>query len=196
MRKIPTIFQRNPDDMRHVTRDPHPDCAWVFAGEGIPTRKYDGTCLMFDGSYWWARREVKTGKASPPNFVPLQADEATGKTVGWEPISQSAFAKYWREAREHEFGVVNHRYYGPHDEPEPGTYELLGPKVNGNPEGVEHHMLVRHGYLAAVDRDEMASLGRDFDTIAAWLAAHPTWEGIVFHHPDGRRAKIKRRDFQ
>ncbi|MFF0155255.1 hypothetical protein [Micromonospora sp. NPDC005203] len=28
-----------------------------------------------------------------------------------------------------------------------------------------------------------------------WLPAHPRYEGIVWHHPDGRRAKLKRRDF-
>ncbi len=30
---------------------------------------------------------------------------------------------------------------------EPGSYELCGPKVNGNPEGSPHHVLVRHGAL-------------------------------------------------
>ena len=35
----------------------------MIKGEGQPTRKYDGTCVMFDGAEWSARREVKTGKA-------------------------------------------------------------------------------------------------------------------------------------
>ena len=30
---------------------------------------------------------------------------------------------------------------------------------------------------------------------SAWLLAHPQFEGIVWHHPDGRRAKLKHRDF-
>jgi hypothetical protein len=36
---------------------------------------------------------------------------------------------------------------------------------------------------------------RDFAGPRAWLLAHPQFEGIVWHHPDGRRAKPKHRDF-
>ncbi|MCP9964512.1 hypothetical protein [Actinomadura madurae] len=35
----------------------------------------------------------------------------------------------------------------------------------------------------------------DYDGLAAWLRAHP-YEGIVWHAPDGRMAKLKRRDFR
>jgi hypothetical protein len=41
----------------------------VLDGEGVATRKYDGTCVMFDGDGWWARREVKPGKTAPAGFV-------------------------------------------------------------------------------------------------------------------------------
>lgn len=194
MRKIPTIFIRDQESgLRYVSREPHPDCAWVFAGEGVPTRKYDGTCMMFDGQRWWARREVKSGKTPPPGFVQVEYDDTTGKAVGWEPVEQSAFARYHAEALAHGVGIG---YYERKAGPQAGqTYELVGPKVNGNPEHIDQHLLVDHGYRAAVDYDEMESLPRYFDGIAAWLAAHPTWEGIVWHHPDGRMAKIKRRDF-
>lgn len=40
MKKIPTLFQRDPDDRAHVTRDVNPAAAWVLDGEGIATRKY------------------------------------------------------------------------------------------------------------------------------------------------------------
>ena len=63
MRKIPTALVRDPDDRAHVLDEVTPGCEWVFAGEGIATRKYDGTCTMLDGNgKWWARREVKPGK--------------------------------------------------------------------------------------------------------------------------------------
>jgi hypothetical protein len=189
VKKIPTLFKRDPDDMRKVTREVHPDAAWVLAGEGVPTRKYDGTCVMFDGQEWWARREVKPGKNPPPGFRPEQTDETTGKTVGWEPMAQSAFVKFHAEA---EASIVDHPHWG---EAQPGaTYELIGPKVNGNPEKVAGHVLVRHGYLAAVDREEMQSLPLDFEGLLRWLLDHPGWEGIVWHHPDGRMAKLKVRD--
>ena len=46
----------------HVLPEITPGCEWVIAGEGVATRKYDGTCVMYDGDEWWARREVKPGK--------------------------------------------------------------------------------------------------------------------------------------
>ncbi len=184
VRKIPTLFVRDFDhDPRYVTRDVTPGCEWVLKGDGTPTRKYDGTCIMWDGEHWWARREVKKDKQPPAGFVQVEHDDETGKTVGWEPLEQSAFARWHAEAIR-ESDDANWPHPWPH-----GTYELLGPKVNGNPEGYETHVLLLHDAA-----DEMASAPRDFDSLAAWLHRHP-YEGIVWHHPDGRMAKLKKRDF-
>lgn len=181
MRKIPTLFRRDPEDMRRVTREVHPACAWVLAGEGVATRKFDGTCVRMDETgQWYARREVKSGKTPPANFEPVETDEATGKTMGWEPAEQSAYAKYIAEA-------IRNR--DPLDPFEPGTYELCGPKVNGNPETYEAHVLVRHDIA-----DEVPDVPRNFDGLVKFLADFP-YEGIVWHHPDGRMAKLKVRDF-
>lgn len=179
MKKIPTLFIRDFEhNPRYVLHDVTPGCEWVTKGEGTPTRKYDGTCVIFDGEHWWARREVKQGKQPPPGFVPLDFDEETGKTVGWEPIEQSAFARWHAEAAADDGG------YGW----DAGTYELVGPKINGNPENAPSHMLLMHEDAAVLDAP------RDFDGLATWLHAHD-YEGIVWHHQDGRMAKIKKRDF-
>lgn len=186
MHKIPTLFRRDTEDMRRVTREVHPDCQWVIDGHGLPTRKYDGTCVMFDGERWWARREVKPGKQPPPNYVPLETDPATDKTVGWEPVEQSAFAKFHAQA------LASHAaHFGPEDF-EPGTYELIGVKVNGSPEQIDPefgHQLMRHALAEPV-----AAVPRDFDGLAAFLPSFPG-EGLVWHHPDGRMCKLKGRDF-
>lgn len=186
MRKIPTLFARNPDDMSRVLPKVHPDCQWVIDGEGTATHKYDGTCVMFDGERWWARREVKPGKQAPAEFVPVQHDENTGKTVGWEPIEQSAFVKYFIQA------LASHNAnFGP-TVFEPGTYELIGVKINGNPERIDPefgHQLISHAHAT-----RMTCAPHDFDGLAKWLA-HFNGEGIVWHHPDGRMAKLKRKDF-
>lgn len=195
MRKIPTLFRRDPDDMRHVTRDVHPDCQWVLDGHGVPTRKYDGTCVMLDDAgRWWARREVKPGKTRPPNYVPVETDPATGKTVGWEPIEQSAFAKFHAEAVANRASRAGERRDPPDAQSfAAGTYELVGPKINGNPEGCPFHELRRHA-----DAKPLNDSPRDFDGLAKWLADFDG-EGIVWHwaRPDGRvlMAKLKRRDF-
>jgi hypothetical protein len=182
VKKIPTLFRRDPDDMKHVLPEVNPECKWVLDGEGVATRKYDGTCVMLDDAGdWWARREVKPGKATPPGFVPIGTDGATGKTVGWEPIGQSAFARWFEQALDGVracFGATP-----------PGTYELVGPKVNGNPEDAPFHLLVRHDAAQL-----LPDAPRDFEGLRAWLAGFEG-EGIVWHHPDGRMAKLKRRDF-
>ena len=179
MNKIPTLFRRDPDDRKRVLAEANPECQWVLDGEGTPTRKYDGTCVLLDeDGTWWARREVRPGRTRPPGYRPVTTDEITGKTVGWEPIAQSAYARYHAEALA----------AAPEDRPA-GTYELIGPKINGNPERVDGHELVAHAEAERFD------VPRDLDGLRTWLLAHPEYEGIVWHHPDGRRAKIKHRDF-
>jgi len=179
VKKIPTLFLRDPEDRKHVTRDVNPECQWVMDGEGIPTRKWDGTCTMLDeNGRWWARREVKPGKVAPPFFQLLETDKGTGKTYGWEPMEQSSFAKFHAEAVERSEWAVD-----------PGTYELVGPSINGNPERFEEHILIRHGGVI------LNNVPRTYDGIRERLNLNDEMEGIVFWHPDGRRAKIKRRDF-
>lgn len=180
MRKIPTLFVRSAD-RRMVVDEVTPGCEWVLAGEGRPTRKIDGTCILVrrDGMavHAYARREVKRGKVAPPNFVPLQHDEVTGKTVGWEPVQQSGFLVPVLEALDR------------HPDIEPGTYELIGPKINGNPEGSPVHALVRHGDITLED------VPLTFAGLRDYLLGHGEMEGIVWHHPSGLMAKLKRRDF-
>jgi hypothetical protein len=179
VRKIPTVFLRGwADAPNHVTPVVADGCQWVINGEGLATRKYDGTCVMFDGERWWARREVKQGKPTPPGFIGLEVDGQTAKTVGWEPVEQSSFARWHAET------LAN---WG---DTTVGTYELLGPKINGNPEGLQYHAVIRHA-TAEILRDAP----RDYDGLAVYLHTHP-YEGIVWHHPDGRMAKIKKRDFR
>lgn len=193
MRKIPTLFVRDPRDMRYVTREVHPDCKWVLDGEGTATRKYDGTCVMLDlAGEWWARREVKPGKHAPAGFVQVEHDRLTGKTVGWEPIGQSAFVKYHAQAVD---SHVERRTGYPAFLA--GTYELCGPKINGNPEDYTRHLLVRHADAEPLDLTEDGPGPYSVDEIVSmvrWVGERG-WEGIVWHHPDGRMAKLKRRDF-
>jgi hypothetical protein len=120
------------------------------------------------------------------DFEPAaDVDPETGKQPGWVPVGDGPQDRWHREA----FGSLAVQY-GPVPD---GTYELLGPKVQGNPEGFEQHILFRHD-LAQI----LAGAPRDYDGLADYLADLP-YEGIVWHwpQPDGsvRMAKIKKRDF-
>lgn len=186
MRKISTVLVRDPDNRAKVLPQVTPGCEWVFDGEGVATRKYDGTCVMLNREGWWARREVRPGKATPPNFVPVDTDPVTGKTQGWEPIEQSSFYKFWQESRD-SFFIAGPRHPLRYE----FTYELVGPKINGNPEHLDKHELILHAFA---DRLPFADHpGSAEDAIGA-VKMHPEFEGIVWHHPDGRMAKLKVRD--
>ena len=176
MRKIPTIFERDWNgDRSRVVNLPHPDCAWVFAGEGVATRKIDGTCCMVRSGTLFRRRELKVGQAAPAGFEVEGFDTETGKTVGWVPVCERPEDAIHREAFDANAAD--------------GTYELVGPKVQGNPERFDRHCLVPHSSLTMIEQPP-----RDFAGLAAWLFGRDI-EGVVFHHSDGRMAKVKLRDF-
>lgn len=183
MQKIPTLFVRDPRDRHHVLPTVTKGCEWVTEGLGTPTVKWNGTGVMLDEEgNWWARREVKLGKTPPSNYRPLSTDETTGKTVGWEPAAQGSFAKYHAEA------LSNNPVT------KPGTYELVGPKINNNPDGFPAHILMPHGWAPLSTRTAAEAAPRTYEGLRDWLAVWP-YEGLVWHHPDGRRAKIKAKDF-
>lgn len=195
MKKIISLFERNYETDRLVRNEVVPGAEWVMEGEGAATRKWDGTSCLFQGGQWFKRYDAKHGKKPPENFIPAQdaPDEVTGHWPGWVPVGEN---DYWhKEAINYdiEFTLcddgVFRRLVGFKD----GTYELIGPKVQGNPEKAPHHMLVRHGNRAAVGLHTKES--RTFEFIKNYLAENDM-EGIVFHHPDGlRMVKIKKKDF-
>ncbi len=180
MKKIPTIFDRDWNgDRSRVVNVPHRDCDWVFAGEGVATRKIDGTSCLVRGDKLFKRRELREGDAKPEDFELATYDEETGKRVGWVPVGDGPEDKWHRFA------------FDPLLTFEDGTYELIGPKVQGNPEASGDHVLVAHDDCKLIIEPQPP---RDFDGLRAWMEGRDI-EGIVWHHPDGRMGKLKLRDF-
>lgn len=177
MKKIPTVFERDWNgDRSRVLDQVHPGCEWVLAGEGVATRKVDGTCCMIRNGVLYKRREIVEGDRIPAGYEQIDMDETTGKAVGWVPVGDGPEDRWHREAFAHL-------------PPVDGTYELVGPKVQGNPEGFEVHYLYAHS-----EAEKLLDVPRTFYGLQDWLRGQRI-EGIVFHHPDGRMAKIKLRDF-
>lgn len=174
MKKIISLFARNYEGDRLIRNEIVPGAEWVIAGEGIATRKFDGTCCMVRGGKLWKRYDAKNGTTPPAGFEAAQeADQVTGHWPGWLPIGDGNDDKWHRSA----------------DMPsEDGTYELCGPKVQGNPEGFDRHVLVRHG--AALLHD----CPRTFEGLREYLSDRDI-EGVVWWHEDGRMVKIKGKDF-
>lgn len=177
MKKIISLFQRNYNGDHLVRDEVVPGAEWVLAGEGVATRKYDGTCCMVRDGKLYKRYDAKKGKAPPDGFEPAQEpDPVTGHWPGWLPVGDGPEDRWHRDAVE--------------SDPQPlidGTYELIGPKVQGNPEGVSTHMLIAHG-------KHFLDVPRTFDELKDWFSGKDI-EGIVWRHPDGRMVKIKGRDF-
>lgn len=185
MKKIISLFQRNHDGDRLVRDEVVPGAEWVLAGEGIATRKYDGTCCMVRAGMFFKRYDAKNGRSPPIGFEPAedQPDPITGHWPGWLPVGHGPDDRWHREAWWN--CTVTPDRFGLPD----GTYELVGPKVQGNPEKFEKHTLVLHGAdRARVDPP------RDFVGLRNFFADHDI-EGLVWHHADGRMVKIKGKDF-
>lgn len=187
MRKIISLFQRNYGGDRLVRNEIVPGAEWVIAGEGVPTRKFDGTCCMVRGNKLFKRYDAKHGKTPPPDFEAAQEpDQITGHWPGWVPVGDGPEDRWHRDA---------YSRTGDPDRPAgaetgipDGTYELCGPKIQGNPEKLVAHELIPHG------SELLPDCPRDFDGLKQYLHDR-TIEGVVWHHPDGRMVKIKRRDF-
>lgn len=183
MEKIPTIFER--DDRFHVVDKPRAECEWVFAGAGRATEKLDGTN---------ARLTVRSGTIVrvEKRRNPSKAQKAAGIVDGWyvDTDEQGSEDKWLREAAANT--VVTSWPDGEH------SVEALGPRIQGNPLGLAEHICVPFN-LAVPDYQDAprtyAELNEWLGTLESRYAPGHLAEGVVFHHPDGRRAKIKRKDF-
>ena len=201
MKKTPIVFAMDYEKDR-VTPEVRPGQEWVLAGEGVATIKFDGQACLWKEGKLWKRFDRKLNKATqarvnrgealtslhdglfrvaPEGFVPCEPspDPVTFHWPGWVPVSDNDPADKWhREA----LAGLN----GPLEEGQ--TYELVGPTFALNAYNLERHELWKHGKETVVLED------RSFEAIERFLNEHEV-EGLVFHHPDGRKAKIRRKDF-
>lgn len=178
MQKIPTLFVRE-EGGRFVTEEVTPDCEWVLDGEGEASVKWDGTACLIKNGVFYKRHVHKVEKGDPPDgWLHWSFDLEQKSGHGWLPVGDGPEDKWHREAWE------SHPKYLSAD----GTYELVGPKVQKNAECCVSHRLWKHGADLRLDAP------RTFHELKEWFRGRDM-EGLVWRHPDGRMAKIKKRDF-
>jgi hypothetical protein len=182
MKKIPTLFKRDfTQPGNPIIPEYSEGTDWVVAGEGVATRKYDGTSVLIRNHKMYKRYELRPGKTAPTDFEQVDYDETTGKAVGWVQVGWGAEDKYFREAAGGDPDKVDLS---------DGTFELLGPKVQGDPEKMLRHVIFRHERAETYNPEPPT----DFYKLRDWLEPLDI-EGLVWHHPDGRMVKIKKKDF-
>jgi hypothetical protein len=179
MQKIVSLFKRNDVGDRLARNEVTPGAEWVLGGEGVATIKWDGTCCMMQGGVLYRRYDGRAGKELVAGFVPAQpeADPITGHWPGWLRVGEGPEDQWHREGLAAKPTIPD------------GTYELVGPKVQGNPYKLTGHVLWRHGKPIFKPPSE-----RTFAQIRIWLESN-SHEGIVWHHRDGSMVKVKRKDF-
>lgn len=202
MKKTPIVFLMD-YDREQITDRVRPGCEWVVNGEGVATVKFDGQAARWHEGKLWKRYDRKLSKQAqsrynrgqdlgpiredlfkvpPEGFEPCEAqpDPVSFHWPGWVPIDRDNPADKWfLEALDGLNGILE----------EGSTYELVGPSLAKNIYGLARHELWKHG-------QEVVELpDRSFEAISEYLAERVDIEGLVFHHEDGRMAKIRRKDF-
>ena len=182
MKKISTLYKKDLNDLSRVTNDLDPENQWVIDGEGIPTRKFDGTATTIINGEIYKRYDVKRGKQVPQGAIPCQdPDKFTGHWPHW--------VKCDRKKKEDQYFFEG---FDSLSKVEDGTYELCGEKVGINAEKIVGHTLIKHG-------SEVLSIDDfSFEGLKNYLS-NPDLdiEGIVFHHKtDDRMCKIRKCDFR
>lgn len=191
MRKMPCVFVREFVNNRvaNITEQVTPGCEWVLAGEGVPYIKRDGTACAVIGGALHRRYDAKRGKTPPPNAIPCESpDPVTGHWPHWLPVTDEPQDK-WFMAAWKSLPTFEPAYE--HCPLEDGTYELCGPHFQANPE-----RLACDTFFSHIDEPVLHAWATSptFESLRKLVSV---WdhEGIVFHHEDGRMAKIRRADF-
>lgn len=202
MKKIKTVFVVDYENNGLIT-DVVRECnSWVTNGEGKASIKFDGTsCLIKDGILFkrWDRKlspkfykkfiscksKGLNFEANEEMFKPLKNgaiacnesfDPVTFHWPHWVPVTDSNEDQYHIEGFESLIDKVD------------GTYELVGPRLQGNPYNLSKHELWKHGSV------EVDIFDYSFDGLKQLILSLNA-EGLVWLHSDGRMAKLRKSDF-
>lgn len=186
MKKMPTLFKIKYKDKNHKIITTLKQVDWIDEPKVVATIKFDGTAVALFGNKVFKRLDLKPGRTLPPNLTAYEcspADPITGHHPYWiecDPSDPSN--KYVFEGFSNTADLKQQDW----------TYELCGPKVNGNPENLSKHILIPHGIpMLCAPKPNLID-------IFECLVSRPSQEGIVFWRNSGLnsdKCKIRRKDF-
>lgn len=189
MKKIKTVFEMIYDHDKPTMGDVRPESEWVFTEENVvATVKYDGAATAIINGKYYARFDAKPGRAIPENAIPCNEnpDPITGHWPHWVLIENQPGYKWYQKAYEHY--MMNH-------ELKDATYEAIGPHFQKNPHQLNEDTLIEHG-TTVIDDSIFFIRPMTKETLKRYLYDHPEMEGIVFYGKDGKRAKLRQKDFK
>jgi len=191
MKKIPSLFIM---DNHTITEEVNPECQWVIDGEGDPTAKLDGSaCAVINGKLYkrydnskLQGQDNRVQKTQPlDDWIHCECPTERGKFIYWIPVTSK---DYYHQIA---WGWAQGKL-------EDGTYELVGPEVQDNPHKMVHNQLIRHGSIrtnhSIFSYCKRCDNPIKFEDIKRHLK-DCKYEGIVWHHPDGRMCKITKNKF-
>lgn len=196
MQKIPALVSIDREAHRPLRAfNPQALARLAAANAILATRKRDGQAMQFLGgdptevTSWLIRRAVAAGKPAPAGFILVEEDAVTGKRFGWEPAATASVRKILVQALASFTGT-----------PAPGTtFELCGPKMQGNPEGLANHTLFEHGSEGvAIPISSILNLPAH-EAFDALIAAARAWEaagveGVVLWVAGAPAVKVRTKD--
>lgn len=171
-----------------ITPEIDEDYKWVFEDQGVrATDKIDGTnvCVLIEGG----------NIVQISNRKNLKNIFTVKNQTKWEGACLEGLAKAIQKDWLKDFEDGYH--YG----------ELIGEIINSNPHKLQGHLWVPLNYLRDHCRWhtwEANKYPKTFESISEWFKTMPSLfnqkqklpemlaEGLVFYHPDGRMAKIRR----
>lgn len=199
--KLHPPYKREMNSNGHyvVTDEIKPDYEWVFSDPQVKAvEKLDGinASIVVDSSQNISHISTRLG---PEKVNKVSLSDPT------HPYILSAF--------------LNSQSYDLLDQVEPNKQnfgEIIGPKVQGNPYNLDEHLFIPFEYLYTnLYYSEWESSPKNFEFIRDWfkdlhslLYSQPNGlsprslsekipaEGVVFTHPDGRKAKLRREMFE
>jgi len=197
MRKIPTLFKKNPSNLGLVI--PEFDEGLPSLNKLVAHPKWDGqACMVVEGMLYtrydnkprYKRGKLKAAKPLPAGSIECQEpDPITGHHPFWVPVMEdnSQYKWVWQA-----FLNSGGQSLGE------GTYEAVGPHHQSNPHGYDKDVLVPHaltigdiGYSLDVSDKSAEEVYKYFHSL---FTSFP-YEGLVFYYHGLPVAKLRRSDF-